>query len=85
MPALDDRASSIKSREEFILFARELLRDLREDPGSWENNDLPSFLEALAAWTEDMDGYYKNQNEPMPEQPSWSMLAGILLAATMYE
>lgn len=42
-------------------------------------------LEALAAWAEDMDGYYLGKGEEMPQQPTWQTLADMLRAATMYE
>ncbi|MFJ5956047.1 hypothetical protein ACIQC5_08800 [Paenarthrobacter sp. NPDC092416] len=62
------------------------LRDnLKEDPESWENPDLDRFLESLAAWTRDMDGVFLNRGEPLPEVPSWELIADMLLAAKIYE
>ena len=73
------------SREEFIAQVQSLRDDLQQHPNAWPNDDLPSFLEALQAWVEDMDGYFANQGQPIPEQPSWQLLANILRAATIYE
>jgi hypothetical protein len=40
-----------------------LLRlDLLQHPETWENKTLPDFLEALAAYNEDIQGYYDNTN-----------------------
>ncbi|MGH3090515.1 MAG: DUF7660 family protein [Rubrobacteraceae bacterium] len=75
----------LESREDFASFVRDLLRDLEERPESWENRDLAAFLDAVAAWTEDMDGYYQNSGEQTPEQPEWRTVARILMAARMYE
>ena len=62
------------------------LRDsLAREPGSWENSDLDTFLDALAAWTRDMDGWFKNRGEPLPDVPSWELFAHMLLAARTYE
>ncbi|WP_457785924.1 DUF7660 family protein [Streptomyces rimosus] len=36
--------------------------------GIWENGSLNCCLEALSAWTNDMDGYFLNRGEPVPEQ-----------------
>ncbi|MGH2599621.1 MAG: DUF7660 family protein, partial [Dehalococcoidia bacterium] len=44
-----------------------------------------SYLSAMAAWAEDMDGYYENRGDPVPKQPSWRTLGELLLAARVYE
>ena len=62
------------------------LRDsLNREPGSWENPDLGRFLDALAAWTRDMDGWFMNRGEPIPDAPSWELFGHMLLAAKTYE
>ncbi len=82
---LKHRVESVESREDFVLFVRDLLRDFEERPESWENRDLGSFLEAAAAWTEDMDGYRRGAGEQTPEHLDWKTFAWILMAARMYE
>jgi hypothetical protein len=77
--------ADIQTRPDFITFLRESLRELRDKPETWENNTLPLFLEALAAWTEDLDGFYQNQGRTVPNQPSWQMLAEMFQAARGYE
>lgn len=77
--------NSIRSREDFVAFAHALSKDLKDHPESWENNDLPHFLEALRAWVADMDGYFLNQGRPVPQQLDWKTFADILMAAKMYE
>lgn len=76
---------SIETREQLAKFILDLADEARTKPKSWENVDLPAFLEALAAFTEDMDGYFANRGEAVPEQPTWSTLGEMLIAATMYE
>jgi hypothetical protein len=51
----------------------------------WENPDLARYLGALAAWIDDMDGYFKNQNLSTPEQVDWKLFGEILMAARRYE
>jgi hypothetical protein len=80
-----EKNKSIKSREDFIAFVRTLSKDFRENPQSWENDNLERFLEALGSWVEDMDGYYRNQGKPVPQQLDWNTLADMLMAAKMYE
>lgn len=69
----------------FVVSVYELSKDYRENPQSWENKDLGTFLEALAAWLEDMDGYYLHQRQPIPEKPDWKNVADMLMAAKLYE
>ena len=82
---LAEQIETIRSRRDFVAFVRALRLDLRDDPTSWENDDLPRFLEALAAWAEAMDGYYINQGKPVPQQPDWRVAASMLMAAKIYE
>jgi hypothetical protein len=55
------------------------------NPEGWENPSLERFLDAVAAWTHDMDGYYQNLGQPMPGDVEWGVFAQILLAARIYE
>jgi hypothetical protein len=82
---LRERAAEIRDRGQFVQFARALVADLRDHPDEWTNHDLAAYLEALAAWAEDMDGYYQNRGEPTPEQPTWKTFGEILSAAKVYE
>jgi len=83
---LDEQVEMIQTRSDFVAFVRAIRRDLQEYPESWENLSLDRYLEALAAWTEDMDGYFLNiRGESVHEQPSWRTLGYILLAARTYE
>jgi len=82
---LTKHPDSISSRGDFVEFVKALGKDLQNDPTSWENATLERFLEAVAAWVEDMDGYYLNQGRPVPVQPDWKVMGDILMAAKMYE
>ncbi len=75
----------IESKEDFILFLESHLDNLKNHPNEWENNTLPDYLEALISWTEDMDGYYINNNLPIPKNVNWKVFADILMAAKIYE
>ncbi len=81
----DEQVQAIQSRDYFVRFVRSLASTLDQAPEGWENGDLKSFLEAMAAWTEDMDGYYRDNGEPVPETPNWKILGEILSAAKVYE
>jgi hypothetical protein len=75
----------VTTRDELVAFAKGLAADFRKDPGAWENATVDAYLDAFAAWVEDMDGYYANRGEPEPTTPSWRVVADMLMAAKMYE
>jgi hypothetical protein len=82
---LNELVRRIRSRPDFITFLHAFLSEFRQNPEQWENRDLSSFLNAMSAWVVDMDGYYQNQGECVPDQPSWKTVGEMLLAAAVYE
>lgn len=76
---------TIQTKKDFINFLRDLKNDYVENLSSWENKDVKTFLEAMAAWVEDMDGFYINQGLPVPEKPDWKVFADILMGGKLYE
>ena len=80
-----EAAQGIGSREDLVAFLTALRYDLQTKPEQWANRDLPTYLEALAAWASDLEGYYRNTGQAIPAQPSWKMFAEMLLAAKVYE
>ena len=75
----------IRTRLDLAKFAEVLSAEASDNLEKWKNRDLSSFLEAMAAWIEDMDGYYQNMGKPVPEEATWMIFAQILRAATIYE
>ncbi|MEW2402480.1 hypothetical protein [Streptomyces sp. NPDC046862] len=75
----------VSSREGLACFVRALHRSQAEEGDSWENQDLAGFLEALAAWIDDADGWYSNAGRELPANGDWSFFARALRAATVYE
>jgi hypothetical protein len=76
----------ITTKEDFILFLELLLNDFKENSGDWENNTLLTFLESLHAYTNDVDGFYSNNDLTFDKNnPSWKSFAQILLGAKVYE
>lgn len=81
----ENEISTIKTSIELSNFIEKLCDDLKDNPNAWSNNTLEDFLEALAAWITDMEGYYINSNQEVPLQPTWKTIAEMLLAAKIYE
>lgn len=79
------KINEISSKEDFVSFMELLVSDFNNNPNEWTNKTLLEYLEGIASWTEDMEGYYKNNNIPIPENVNWKVFANILIAAKMYE
>ena len=85
MQELEKIAKGVNSKEDFVKFISALIRDLRSNPNAWENKSLDKYLEAMQSWTEDMEGYYINQNLSTPQNVNWKVFTDILLGAKVYE
>lgn len=75
----------ITPKKEFLNFLEDFRNDLKNYPEKWQNKDLSSFLETMQAWIEDMDGFYENTNQHIPDNVSWEVFKDILCAASIYE
>ncbi len=75
----------IQTREDLVVFIKQLEAEVRQKECNWENTSLDNYLEAMSAWIVDMDGVYKNFNLEMKDEPMWRIFARILRAATIYE
>jgi len=75
----------IKSKADFLTFLTLYNQDFKSCPEEWANRDLPSFLDALKEWIEDMEQYYINTKQEVPLDISWKVLSDMLMAARVYE
>ncbi len=82
---LAERAASVCTRDEFVAFLEAFRLDHARNGAVWANPDLPSFLEAAAAWSRESDGYYKNAGLDPSTLSPWRLLADVLMAARVYE
>lgn len=80
-----DKMGQIQTKMDFVEFLEALIDELRTNPDKWKNSSLEHFLEAAKCWTEDMEGYYVNIGEPVPNNINWKVFANILAAARIYE
>jgi len=78
-----DRAE-VKSREDFIRLVYLLSDDYKANADRWENASLDAFLDALAAWASDMDGYYAFWKKESPKEVNWSVIWDMLVGARDY-
>jgi len=85
---MNERLSNfiVNDRQSFIVFIDLLREDLVKNPETWENKNLGDFLEALASYTQDIQGYYHNTGQKVnADQPSWQIFADIFKGASIYE
>lgn len=82
---LEDLAVTVRTRDDLARFVLRLKDDLLANPQKWENRDLSPFLEAMAGWIADMEGYYKNTGQDLDSLPPWRIVADMLMGARVYE
>jgi heme oxygenase len=75
----------INTKQEFLTFLDDFIADYKNNRADWQNDNLEDFLKAMSSWIEDMDGFYKNQNLPIPTNINWQIFSDMLQAAKMYE
>lgn len=80
-----ERVKLIKNRDEFIEFVKDLARYLEVHPCDQSELNVKPYLYSIAAWANDMDGYYQNHGEKPPIEPTWRTMGEVLLAALYYE
>ena len=73
-----ESAREVTDRVTLADFVRSMRADLMANAEGWENSTLERFLDAFAAWCVDHPA-------TNVEQPSWSLVAEMLGAATIYE
>ena len=83
---MDISPLGVVSRLDLAAFVAKLQSDLAIHPEGWENANLPSFLRALSAYLEDIDGWCKNMApEVDSDRASWQLFAIALVGARVYE
>lgn len=74
------------TRIEFIEFLKEFKKDLKLNSSNWENKTLEDFLEAMTAYTEDIQGYYDTMKLNIDSnKATWENFKTILQGAAVYE
>ena len=74
------------TRNQFIEFLEEFRADLKQNKSDWENKTLEDFLEAMQAYTQDVQGYYDNMKMKVnADEPTWQNFKTILKGASIYE
>jgi len=76
----------VNNRKDFIKFINALHTEFLKNGSEWENNTLERFLEAMTAYSEDIQGYYNNcEDSKDANMPTWQTFADIITGAIIYE
>ena len=76
----------VTDKQSFIDFLKLLSDDFAKHPENWEHRNLGDFLQNMADYTEDIQGYYNNTDQPIDsEVASWKVFYDILMGARIYE
>lgn len=74
------------TRDNFISFVETLRADLLTDPEKWPRKTIDEYLEAIARYARDIQGYYDNTGQAVnADNPDWKTFSDILKGATIYE
>lgn len=80
-----DLLAHVRDHRDLARVVEAMRTDLAERPHEWENGTLQRYLGALAAVVDSVDNLLSNRDEDLPEQPSWALVAELLVAASGYE
>jgi hypothetical protein len=75
----------IASREDLIAFLDTIRDDFEKDGQHWENQDIPTFIEAFQAWLGSSEYAYKNVGIDRTTVSPWKEVADAFAAARIYE
>ncbi|MHC1723776.1 MAG: hypothetical protein AB9836_11315 [Aminipila sp.] len=82
---MNELLRNIKNKEDLIEFINILLSDINENPQEWEDKPVTSYLESMQSWVEDMEGYYNNTKQEVPQDINWNFIATLLYVGKIYE
>ncbi|WP_346534514.1 hypothetical protein [Micromonospora sp. DPT] len=82
---LDALVETVETHEDLTGFMFALAANLDNDPEAWENRTLESYLDALQRFTKSLNSWARNNGQAVPVQPTWQLMARLLLIARTYE
>ncbi|MBD5142151.1 MAG: hypothetical protein HDT22_00830 [Ruminococcus sp.] len=69
---------NIKNKKDFLQFMELFGKNI-------ENISIQEYLESVSSWVEDMEGYYKNTNQEIPNNINWDFIATLFYVGSIYE
>lgn len=62
----ETRVREVRTRDDLGAFLRLAAEDLAANPEGWENDSLPAFIPAWAAWLNSCPGWFERNGEEVP-------------------
>lgn len=76
----------VSDRQSFIFFLESFHQDLLINKEKWTNNTLEDFLEALARYVDEIQGFYDNTGQKLnADIASWKLFSDVMQGAKIYE
>ncbi len=82
---INKKIDSIRTKEDLMDFLEFLCDDRQSKKEEWKNRTIEDYLAAVSSWIEDMEGYYENNNLPIPDNVGWGFIATLFYVGKIYE
>lgn len=82
---MNEALKNTQTREDLVKFIDRLINDINNNPDEWTGKTIRSYLESIQSWIEDMDGYYNNTKQNLPQNIDWNFIATLLYVGKIYE
>ena len=76
---------NMHTKDDFINFLKYLKEDYNKNRHEWVNKNIDIYLESIASWADDMEGYYQNMNIETPQNINWNFIATLYYVGKIYE
>ena len=77
--------TEVRTRDDLVRYLNGLVQEISAHQQKVENVSTADFVEALAAWIADMDGYFANRGAESPSEATWQLMAMAITAGLVYE
>jgi hypothetical protein len=82
---IHQQLQSVSSANDLAAFILALRQDLLTRPDEWQNGDMSSAFEAMAAWLCDTERFKSNHGESLADHNPFQLCAETLYASKVYE
>lgn len=82
---LSEAIKNVQTKSDFISFIDLIIMDYKTNEQEWENKNIEEYLASIKSWVEDMEWYYKNTNQALPNDINWNVFSNIIYAGKIYE
>ncbi len=81
----DGAQKRVDSLDDLVTWLQWMADDVARDPDAVENMTVDRFFEACAAYLRDSSRLQARSGTPLPEEPTWQLIADAMRAGCFYE